>query len=89
VRALEFIVTCVGRLEPGQRIDFSDSELREIETLHHNGATFTPADRVLENIIGSSYEFRYTTALNGRVTFERLSAPLTDGRRSYVSPDRR
>lgn len=64
--------------------------LQDIAALHHKGAVWTPPDRVLENIIGSSYEFRYEqSGYKSDVTFERLSTPLTNGHRSYVSPDRR
>jgi hypothetical protein len=89
-RALDFVKKHITRLRPGQRIDIAGSVLRDIPTMHHNGYAFTPPDRVLENIVGSSYEYRYHFNMKGDiVTFERLEAPLSGGRRAYVSPDRR
>ena len=90
-RTLGFILKQVTALRPGQRVSVSASLLRDIEPLHHNGYSWTPPDRVLENITGASYEFRYTRELQqrGDVTFERLDWPLRHGDRSYVSPDRR
>lgn len=51
---------------------------------------WTGADWVLEKIVGSAYEFGYYWELtSGDTIFYRLRQPLTDGRRTYVSPDRR
>lgn len=45
---------------------------------------------VLESIVGSAYEFWYwEDQMSGNVTFGRLEKPLDDGRRTFVSPDRR
>lgn len=89
-RALDFAVKMVKRLRPGQRIVLPGSVLEDIAPLHHNGYAWTPPDRVLENIVGSSFEFRYhCDYCKGDVTFERLDGKLTNGYRSYVSPDRR
>ncbi len=81
----------IGALRPGQEITVCCRVLEDLYSpMHHNGATFTPADRVLENIVGSSCEYGYCNNLHDRtVTFFRLSEPLRDGRLSYVSPDRR
>lgn len=46
----------------------------------------------MENIIGSSYEYRYTeNPTTGAITFRRLEAPIDgdSGERTYISPDRR
>jgi hypothetical protein len=87
------IVQEVTKLKPGQAIKFNGRELdAEVPRFYHNDSTFTSADRVLENIIGASYEYYYEENLMspGRdVTFYRLKEPLRDGRRCYVSPDRR
>lgn len=89
-RALDFAVGIVKRLRPGQRVTLSGSVLMDIAPLHHNGYAWTPPDRVLENIVGSSFEFRYfCNYCKGDATFERLDGQLTNGYRSYVSPDRR
>lgn len=88
-RALDFAVKMVKDLRPGQRIGLSGSVLEDIAPLHHNGYAWTPPDRVLENIVGSSYEFRYFCDYQGSATFERLDGQLKNGYRSYVSPDRR
>lgn len=51
---------------------------------------WTSADWVLEQIVGSAYEFGYhVNPSTRRVTFRREKKPLEDGRRTYVSPDRR
>lgn len=88
--ALDCAVKHVRRLRPGERIGISRSLLDDIGRMEHNGARWNPADRVLENIVGSSYEFRYDiNPASLEVMFERLAMPLTNGCKSYVSPDRR
>jgi len=84
----------VASLKPGECIQFSAIELSNtVQGYHYNGVFFTPADRIMENIIGSAYEFNYTeNAITGAVTFCRLEAPITYGdsrERTYISPDRR
>lgn len=84
----------VASLKPGECIQFSAIELIDkVGGYWHNGVFFTPADRVMENIIGSSYEYRYTeNPITDAVTFCRLEAPITYGEsreRTYISPDRR
>ncbi len=83
------VIQIVRDLKPGQCISVDVRELEDIPSFEHNGATFTAADRVLENIIGSAYEYRYWRSNYDRsITFERLPQPLTDPT-AYVSPDRR
>ena len=89
-RALDYAVAFVKRLRPGQSVTISGSVLQGIAPIHHNGYAWTPPDRVLENIVGSSFEYRYRcSGYKGDATFERLDGRVADGYRSYVSPDRR
>jgi hypothetical protein len=87
------IVQEVRRLKPGEAMCFDGYYLNSmVPAFSHNDSRFTSADRVLENIIGASYEYYYEENLMSRgrdVTFFRLKEPLTHGRRCYVSPDRR
>lgn len=84
------ILRKVSNLKPGFSVEIGRLDLAdEFQGYHHNGAEFTPADSLLENIIGSAYEFSYSTnPRNGNTIFHRLVKPLEAGR-SYVSPDRR
>jgi hypothetical protein len=83
----------VSKLKPGYRITFPRDLMGEIGTMPMTGMFgphWTPAEQVMEAIAGSAYEVRYFTDFITRdVTFERLKKPLQDGRRTYVSPDRR
>ena len=78
---------------PGQELRVTQRELQRIGESSLLGPLIgegNTADRVLENIIGSSYEYGYREDLLTRdVVFYRLNRPLEDGRRTYVSPDRR
>lgn len=84
-------IRMVAALQPGECIEISSRRLAmDIPGYDYNGTFFTPADRVLENIMGSGFEFNYTTnEIKGTVTFCRLKEPLTNGSCSYISPDRR
>lgn len=56
------------------------------------GPIWSPTDRIMENIVGSAYEFvARDRPMTGNVVFERLRTPLSDDdeRQTYVSPDRR
>lgn len=58
----------------------------------HNGGRFTPADVILEKIVGSAYEWGYYyNSSSRRYIFSRLATSLKveDEARTYVSPDRR
>lgn len=84
----------ISKIPPGCRITVSRFLLNEIAAsarlVGSDGPTWAPAERVMENIIGSAYEFRFWADLKTEnVIFERLSEPLNDGSRTYVSPDRR
>ena len=78
----------VDKMKAGERLDVSIHDLRRnIQSFEHNGAIFTPADRVLENIVGSAYTVSYLVNLDrGTVTFEKHE---DTGKRHYQSPDRR
>lgn len=81
----------VAELEPGGSVTFSAEQIRRMgPPIYHNGAKFTVPDRILENVIGSAFQWRYTThPKTGAVTFNRLKHTAKAGVRSYVSPDRR
>lgn len=83
------IINEIKRLKPGQAIQYSRYELIDkVPGFHHNDAYFSPANRVLENIMGSAYEYYYEEKLDGDIVFYRLKKPLKNGR-TYTSPDRR
>lgn len=89
---LRWAVDEVLVLKPGQCIDMSERVLADIGCHEHNGATFTPPDQVLENILGAAWEYGYDRIPQSRaVRFYRLPKPLDyrGSERSYVSPDRR
>ena len=49
-----------------------------------------PAERVMENVVGSAYEFAFhEDPETGHTIFRRLPKRLTGKRRTYTSPDRR
>lgn len=84
----------ISKLQPGQRLDVDCEVLRRVfppmPLVGFGGPTWTPAERAMENILGSAYEFRFwENRHDGTITFERLKEPLRDGLRTYVSPDRR
>lgn len=71
-RALEHWVERVSQLKPGQLLYVYPHDLQDIQSHEHNGATFSPADRILGNIVGSAYTHSYSMHPSGRfVTFER------------------
>jgi len=77
----------VAALKPGQCLDIDVRDLQDIPSFIHNEATFTPADRILGNIIGSNWTHSYQIHPSGaKVTFMRHEDNGT--RRSY-DPDRR
>lgn len=81
------IANIVARIDPGQWIEVGWSVLQDIVLLPGYDH---PADRIMDNIVGSAYEFRWwEKPMTGDVTFQRLKTSLRDGRRTYVAPDRR
>lgn len=80
-----YIIQQVAALKPGQRLSVSIRELPD--GYEYNGAVFTPADRVMENIVGSCWTHSYFYDDRVRaVTFVRHE---DTGQRRYTSPDRR
>lgn len=86
-RPLGYTVRVVKRLQPGQKIALADMEFG----FPDDAMGFSWADRVLENIVGSAYEYYYDKANERRVTiFGRLAERIREtGVFSYVSPDRK
>jgi hypothetical protein len=85
----------VSVIEPGQWITFDRHTLEAaapaMPLTHPLGPVWSPAERIMENIIGSAYKFRFReNHEKGTVTFERLKQPLSgkENLRTYVSPDR-
>lgn len=79
------IAKMVGDIRPGQSFEISRMEMNDVACL----PGFRPPDMVMENIVGSAYEFSYYQKHNGNVVFYRR-LKLTEGEfRTYVSPDRR
>lgn len=84
---LGYLCARVDRLQPGEYLKIERHMMKEIPRYYHNGVEFTPADRVLENIIGSAYTHSYTVdERTGDVVFRRHRET---GERHYTSPDRR
>src|SRR5687768_2560380 len=84
---MDTIAATVSRLKPGMRILIDRAILNDAV---YPLPGWTPAEWVMEQILGAAYEFRHwVDPQSGNVFFERLEAPLKDGRRTYVSPDRR
>lgn len=84
----------IGSIKPGQWFTIDKDRLQLLAPPMHLtgplGPLWESAELVMENIIGSATTFRYWENPEGtQVTFEHLKQPLTDGRRTYVSPDRR
>lgn len=80
---LSLLIHRVASLKPGQQIDIPLGEMR-----------LASPDDVLENIVGSAYEYSYQNIdYTGVVRFRRREKPLSpyheDGLWTYVSPDRR
>ena len=84
-----YILQEVASLKPGQQITIA---FREVEDAFPSQSPWTPPERLLENIVGSSYEFSFSiNPMNREVTFSRRENPLTeeDGLLTYVSADRK
>lgn len=77
----------IDAMKPGDAFTADRSLLREIPTFWHNDAQFTPADRILGNIVGSAYTHSYSVdSLSGNITFYRHE---NTGKLYYADPDRR
>jgi len=87
-----FVVSTVSGMKPGEK--FVADAMRLSEGWGGAFGTFisggwTPPDRVLERVIGSSVTYRYRRYQTSDWLYERLHSALPAGVRSYVSPDRR
>lgn len=81
-----------ARLLPGTCLEFDQNEfgISSPIDLTGTGHQWTTADRILEKIPGSAFEYYYEVLpMSSNIRFHRLDKPLTDDRRTYVSPDRR
>ena len=85
---LGYICRKVDEMKPGQWLTVSAAQMRlEIPSFDYGEATFTPPDRVLENVVGSAYTHSYDVNWGrDEVTFKRHE---NTGERRYQSPDRR
>lgn len=87
---IDYLADRVSQLKPGQEISISLHELDLCATSYeHNGARFTPADQVLENVVGSSGEYGYRIDELSRSAFFYRNGPMNILGPTYVSPDRR
>ena len=83
----------IAVIEPGQLFTVECHTLESIAPAMPltgpDGPMWSPPERIMENIVGSAYTFRFwEDREKGTITFEHLKQPLRDGLRSYVSPDR-
>lgn len=78
-------------MRPGQCLRLSASVLKDLSHgMFENPYGFDKRDFVLEHIVGSSYEYGWREDHGtGDTIYFRLKKPLSNGERSYVSPDRR
>ena len=83
---LGMICRDVDAMKPGQQLLIVSSDLRGIRSYHYNDAEFTPADRILGNIVGSAFTHSYDVDYKGDVIFRRHE---DTGQRRYTDPDRR
>ena len=85
--ALADFCDLVASMKPGERLVLRHHDLCNATGYHYNGAWFSPADRVLGNILGSSRTHSYYHCpRTGDIIFVRHEK--TD-RRTYTDPDRR
>lgn len=92
--SFEWLVEQVSRIPKGAYFTITRRELTLALDPGYSSSTskyrdFHAADWILENIMGSAYEYGYTLCPNGDVSFWREAVPLNDGRRTYVSPDQK
>lgn len=85
------LVCAVQALKPGERLSLPDIELQLLRDVPQGLFETRPMhERVLESVVGSSFEYGVELDLWGHtVSFYRLAEPLTDGRRTFVEADRR
>lgn len=74
-------------MKPGERLTVDMRDLERIPSFEHKGATFTPPDRILGNIVGAGYTHSYDIdPFSRRVTFARHE---NTGQQRHEDPDRR
>jgi hypothetical protein len=90
---LQEAVKKIESLKPGEAIIFAYDIICDIgcdRLVGFFGPVWTPIDRIMENVVGSSTRILVTEDyINDKVKFYCLEEPLTDDRMTYVSPDRR
>ncbi len=88
-QTLQHAVELVKRLTPGQCIRFEKQFLSEICSAELiPGYTWSPAERIMERVIGSSWSIRFREHMpTGDTIFEKLQEESDQP--TYVSPDRR
>jgi hypothetical protein len=90
----EIVKQMVRSLKPGEWLTVPELDLvLDLPRcfIGFESAVCNPADRILEGIVGSAYEYSYQRdPIKREVTFRRLEKPIDseDGRQTYVSPDR-
>lgn len=89
-----FILQEIQAIRPGEHLNITEGVVNDLFPAANLAGPFGPrwsaVDRLMESIVGSAYEFRIQRDReNGYIVVKRLETPLTDGRRTYVSPDRR
>ncbi len=84
-RELAYWCDKISNLKEGECLDVDLRELRDISSFEHNDSTFTPADRILGNIIGSAYTHSFEVhPYKPIVTFKRHK---NNGQIRYKEPD--
>jgi hypothetical protein len=82
---LGYVCQQVASMKPGECFEIHMRDLRQVGSFEHNDALFTPADRVLGNIVGSAYTHSFdVNEMKGTVTFRRHE---DTGERRYKDPD--
>lgn len=77
-----------NRVKPGEQLEISYHNFKRINDSPKPG--WSPQEWVLEYIVGSAYAWRvFINYERDSVIFKRLQEPLTNGQKTYVSPDRR
>ncbi len=85
---LDEIANEISGLKPGEWYSYDLAKLEDVIPPPLPG--WTAPERVMENIVGSAWEFQFVQdPLTEVITFMRLRMPLTGNLRTYVSPDRR
>lgn len=90
---IQLIVQRLNALKPGERLIVSRLALADMRGKVESVfplLDFNPVDRIMESVIGSSYDMECVTdPQSGDCHFTRLKEPVPDGYRTWVSADRR